>query len=103
MITGSNVKAPIAARHRVPQQVALGKIARQSRVFGPLQPAEVAPAPHQSKDFVAAPTEFVSQIGPDKAGGAGDEALHGRPLDQKTLEMSKKEKKRFDMRLCLMD
>ena len=78
MVTGRNVKAPIAAAHRLFQQRAVGNIALDPFAIHPGQPAQFAARPHKHLHPVVPRPQLTHQIGADKPRRACNKTIHCR-------------------------
>jgi hypothetical protein len=76
MITRRNVKTPIASAHRLLQPWPVAYIPFDPLEFRPVQAPSVAPGAQQCPDLMAAPHQFVDEVGADKARRTCDKAFH---------------------------
>lgn len=76
MIARRHVKTPIAAPHGFGEQIFFRNVAVSRLKICSGQAAQVAAGPQERLYAVAASSEFVDQIGADKARSACDKAVH---------------------------
>ena len=76
MITGGDVKAPVAAARRLHAGGGIGDIAIDALEIQAIETAQIGRRTEERPDAMSAGNQFVDQICADESGGAGDKTIH---------------------------
>jgi hypothetical protein len=79
VIAGGYVKTPVRTLDRGFQHSGIVYIAFDALDIRALQPAQVTAGAHEHFNAMTARDQFVREVCADKAGCAGDEAIHAPP------------------------
>ena len=78
MITGGDMKTPIAAPHRLFQNRGLGDITLHPFKFQPLQPAQIAARTQECLEAMSARRQLARQIGAHESRSSRKETFHAQ-------------------------